>query len=326
MARSAQARKQAPENDIADRVAALDWGRIATELDSFGCATTGPLLGAEECAAIAARYDEDAIYRSRVIMARHGFGRGEYKYFAYPLPDTVAALRASLYPPLAQVANRWNEQMGLEQRFPARSRRLSQALPRGGTDAADAAAAAIRRGRLQLPAPGRLWRAGVPAAGRVPAVAAGRGFFRRRVRAHRAAPAHAVARRGGAAEPGGGRDLPGASPPGAGHARRLPRQHAPRREPAALGPAPHARDHFPRREVAAAKPLALAAGESLFSAHVCRTTPKPTSSRSSTSTRRTRKQACRRSTRTQPRARSRAASRRSSVSPGSRRPRPASTA
>ena len=118
MARSAQARQQAPVNDIADRVAALDWGRIAAELDAFGCATTGPLLGAEECAAIAARYDEDAIYRSRVIMGRHGFGRGEYKYFAYPLPDTVAALRASLYPRLAQVANRWNEQMGLEQRFP----------------------------------------------------------------------------------------------------------------------------------------------------------------------------------------------------------------
>ena len=118
MARSAQARQQAPVHDIEDRVAALDWEKIATELDSFGCATTGPLLAAEESAAIAARYDEDAIYRSRVIMGRHGFGRGEYKYFAYPLPDTVAALRASLYPRLAQVANRWNGQMGLDQRFP----------------------------------------------------------------------------------------------------------------------------------------------------------------------------------------------------------------
>ncbi len=73
---------------------------------------------------MSSRYDEDGIYRSRVIMARHGFGRGEYKYFAYPLPETVAALRAALYPPLAEVANRWNEQMGLEQRFPGRARRL----------------------------------------------------------------------------------------------------------------------------------------------------------------------------------------------------------
>jgi uncharacterized protein len=118
MSRTATARK-VETNDIADRVAALDWANIATQLDQFGCATTGPLLGADECAAISSRYDDDKIYRSRVIMARHGFGRGEYKYFAYPLPDVVALLRASLYPPLAAIANRWNEQMGLDQRFPA---------------------------------------------------------------------------------------------------------------------------------------------------------------------------------------------------------------
>ena len=91
---------------------------IGAQLDSFGCATTGPLLAPEECAAIASRYGEDKIYRSRVIMGRHGFGRGEYKYFAYPLPDTVASLRAALYPPLAEIANRWNAAMGLEPRFP----------------------------------------------------------------------------------------------------------------------------------------------------------------------------------------------------------------
>jgi hypothetical protein len=119
MARSAHARKQQPTDEIEGRVGALDWTRIAGELDAHGCATTGPLLSPAECAAIASRYDADAIYRSRVIMARHGFGRGEYKYFAYPLPDTVAALRAALYPPLAQVANRWNERMQLAQRFPA---------------------------------------------------------------------------------------------------------------------------------------------------------------------------------------------------------------
>jgi hypothetical protein len=105
--------------DIADRVTTLDWERIGADLDSFGCATTGALLTADECAAVSSRYDEDAIYRSRVIMGRHGFGRGEYKYFSYPLPDTVAALRTSLYPPLAQVANRWNEKLAIDQRFPA---------------------------------------------------------------------------------------------------------------------------------------------------------------------------------------------------------------
>src|ERR1044072_7184000 len=118
MPRSAHARK--PEtNDIADRIGALDWQRIGADLDAHGCATTGALLTPDECAALSARYDEDAIYRSRVIMGRHGFGRGEYKYFAYPLPDIIASLRGALYPPLAEVANRWNEQMGIAQRFPA---------------------------------------------------------------------------------------------------------------------------------------------------------------------------------------------------------------
>jgi hypothetical protein len=107
------------KNSIAKRVTALDWSAISSQLDSFGCATTGQLLTPDECAAISSRYGEDAIYRSRIIMGRHGFGRGEYKYFAYPLPDLIAELRTSLYPPLADVANRWNAQMSIDQRFPA---------------------------------------------------------------------------------------------------------------------------------------------------------------------------------------------------------------
>jgi hypothetical protein len=118
MSRSVHARRPA-ESDVADRVASLDWERIGSDLDQHGCATTGALLSAEECTALSSRYGDDAIYRSRVIMARHGFGRGEYKYFAYPLPDTIRQLRAALYPPLAQIANRWNGQMGLDQRYPA---------------------------------------------------------------------------------------------------------------------------------------------------------------------------------------------------------------
>lgn len=105
--------------DIADRVAAIDWQAAARELDRYGCATTGAILTPEECAALARSYDDDALFRSRVIMSRHGFGRGEYKYFAYPLPDVIAALRLALYPPLAEIANRWNEAMGIDVRYPA---------------------------------------------------------------------------------------------------------------------------------------------------------------------------------------------------------------
>ncbi len=103
------------------RVAALDWDRIAADLDARGCASAGPLLTLDECAAIADGYaDADAdAFRSRVVMARHGFGAGEYKYYAYPLPALVASLRASLYPPLAAIANRWEQALGRPARFPA---------------------------------------------------------------------------------------------------------------------------------------------------------------------------------------------------------------
>jgi hypothetical protein len=97
---------------IADRIASLDWPGIAAALDARGSATTGPILTAQECAGLAALYAEDAPFRSRVVMARHGFGSGEYKYFATPLPETIAALRAALYAPLAETANRWQALLG----------------------------------------------------------------------------------------------------------------------------------------------------------------------------------------------------------------------
>ena len=117
----AAARERAPASaarSLASPVAALDWTRIAADLDAHGCATTGPLLSSEQCSALAETYGSDARFRSRVVMARHGFGRGEYKYFAYPLPEPVAALRGTLYPPLAEIANRWNEAMGIALRYP----------------------------------------------------------------------------------------------------------------------------------------------------------------------------------------------------------------
>jgi uncharacterized protein len=106
-------------SEIPQRVAALDWSAIASDLDAHGCATTGPLLTLEACAALVQSYPDDAPFRSRIIMSRHGFGRGEYKYFAYPLPDIVAQLRSALYPPLAEVANRWNETMSADVTYPA---------------------------------------------------------------------------------------------------------------------------------------------------------------------------------------------------------------
>jgi hypothetical protein len=105
---------------IAERVAALDWERIAKELDAEGAATTGALLSAPECAELTALYDEEGLFRSKVIMARHGYGSGEYQYFRNPLPPLVADLRGALYAALAPVANRWNETMGIATRFPER--------------------------------------------------------------------------------------------------------------------------------------------------------------------------------------------------------------
>jgi uncharacterized protein len=102
---------------VGERVAALAWDRIGADLDAFGCTVTGPLLTPAECASLSALYGRDEEFRSRIVMARHGFGRGEYKYFAVPLPRLVADLRAALYPRLAPVANRWAESLGEPERF-----------------------------------------------------------------------------------------------------------------------------------------------------------------------------------------------------------------
>lgn len=100
------------------RVDAIDWDRVSVDLDARGSASIERLLSVADCKALAGLYDNDAIFRSRVVMAKHGFGRGEYKYFAYPLPSTIENLRNALYPHLADVANRWNEAMGIEVRYP----------------------------------------------------------------------------------------------------------------------------------------------------------------------------------------------------------------
>ena len=115
---------------------ALDWQAIEDDLNRHGCAVVPGLLDTGACRTLAAQYEQPERFRSRVVMARHGYGRGEYQYFAYPLPEVVAGLRAALYGPLAAVANRWQAGMGLDARFPldhaaflARCHAAGQVLP-----------------------------------------------------------------------------------------------------------------------------------------------------------------------------------------------------
>jgi hypothetical protein len=110
--------RRQPEAAAADRVAGVDWRQVAASLDERGYATTAPLLTTAECRGLAALYDRDEAFRSRVLMQHHAFGRGEYKYMRYPLPGAVEALRQAIYPHLAPIANRWRERLREDGRFP----------------------------------------------------------------------------------------------------------------------------------------------------------------------------------------------------------------
>jgi hypothetical protein len=121
---------------VEKRVAALDWQRIASDLDAYGCAIVPGLLASAECKSVEALYATEKLFRSRIVMARHGYGRGEYQYFAYPLPGLVATLRTALYPGLAAIANAWNAKMNVDTRYPenhadylARCHRAGQTRP-----------------------------------------------------------------------------------------------------------------------------------------------------------------------------------------------------
>lgn len=107
---------------IATRVARYDWPAAAASLDRYGCTVLENLLAPEECRAVAALFAQDDLFRSQVHMARHGFGKGEYRYFNYPLPRLVAALRETLFPRLAPIANAWNARLGIAERYPAEHR------------------------------------------------------------------------------------------------------------------------------------------------------------------------------------------------------------
>jgi hypothetical protein len=109
----------ASESDVRPRLDDIDWVRVEQDLDESGYATTGPLLTPDECRRIARLYGDPARFRSRIDMRRHAFGAGEYQYFAYPLPEVVAALREATYPRLAPIASRWSEQLGHGRPYPA---------------------------------------------------------------------------------------------------------------------------------------------------------------------------------------------------------------
>src|SRR5579871_6039005 len=131
-----------PSYDISARVDALDWPQIEADLDAQGCAVLKQLLTPEQCCALVALYPDDAQFRSRVVMGRHGFGRGEYKYFAYPLPELIAQLRPALY---ARLGHRQPLERGDGHRHPLSraARGFPAALPRCRAGAPDAAVAAI---------------------------------------------------------------------------------------------------------------------------------------------------------------------------------------
>jgi hypothetical protein len=107
------------DRSIAERLRTLDWRRIGQDLDDQGNAVIEGLLAPSQCELVSRWYDDDALFRSRVVMSRHGFGRGEYQYFSYPLPPLVATLRAAFYPELAPLANRWNERLHVAARYPS---------------------------------------------------------------------------------------------------------------------------------------------------------------------------------------------------------------
>ena len=110
--------KTAPTH-IPSRIQAIDWTSIAQDLDAHGSAKVAHLLSQEECEMVATYYAQDDLFRSRIVMGRHGFGRGEYKYFRYPLPRLIGELRTRIYPYLVPIANRWQTAMGLKAHYPA---------------------------------------------------------------------------------------------------------------------------------------------------------------------------------------------------------------
>ena len=116
------------------QVRTIDWARVSDDLDATGSAVIERLLSADECRQLSRLYPDETPFRSRIVMARHGFGQGEYKYFTYPLPDVVARLRSGLYGHLAPIANRWNASIGSDIRYPEVHDNFLERCHRAGQD------------------------------------------------------------------------------------------------------------------------------------------------------------------------------------------------
>lgn len=152
----------ASSKSAAARVRTFDWERVSQDLDAQGSAVIEDFLSPDECQALAVLYPKDDMFRSRVVMERHGFGRGEYKYFCYPLPDLIAGLRKAIYSHLVPIANRWNKALGMDVRYPEKHVDFIERCHRAGQPK-PTPLPPVQDRRLKLPAPGPPWRACVPA-------------------------------------------------------------------------------------------------------------------------------------------------------------------
>ena len=125
---------QGSDKKTSDRVNTLDWQSISQAIDAQGNAVLEQVLTVDECQRLIKLYSQDELFRSHVVMSRHGFGRGEYKYFNYPLPEPIAELRTAIYPRLAPIANRWNSAMGIAVRYPEKHADFIERCHRAGQD------------------------------------------------------------------------------------------------------------------------------------------------------------------------------------------------
>ena len=216
--------------DAADHATAIDWPAVAASLDERGYATAA-LLTTEECRDLAALYHDGDSFRRRVVMQHHAYGRGEYKYFRYPLPGSVEALRGAIYPRLAPIANRWHERLHEEGRFPPKLEAYLAECHRAGQERPTPLILKYGAGDYNCLHQDLYGALVFPLQLTVllsdPAADfAGGEFLLVEQR-----PRRTVARRGGPTEAGRGGDLSGAPSPGRRHPRPLSRYHAPRRQP-----------------------------------------------------------------------------------------------
>ena len=230
------------------RVATYDWTRLSGELDAYGCAVIEQLLTPDECRGIAGLYPDERHFRSHIHMARHGFGKGEYRYFRYPLPDLLAGLRTALYGHLVGVANDWNERMGVVARYPARHADFLQQCHAEGQTRPTPLLLQYAPGDFNCLHQDLYGELAFPLQVAI-LLGAGPRFHRRRVCADGTAAPHAEPGRGGAAAPGRCGCVRRAQPARQGNEGQLSRQSAARGQPCAKRNAPHGRHHLPRREI-----------------------------------------------------------------------------